>query len=147
MASVPRKTRVELNNAVFSLPDLVAKAEGYFEQEGLDVEAAEVRVLLPGDERKPRFDTPEGDGQIAGGPACGGEGVGLCECLENPLPGFMFVRPAGEGVAPGTIGVHRSAPTSNRSFCTWRSTAATSSAGAPAASTTPIAALHSSQSA
>ena len=33
-----RKTRVELNNAVFSLPDIVAKAEGYFEQEGLDVE-------------------------------------------------------------------------------------------------------------
>jgi NitT/TauT family transport system substrate-binding protein len=33
-----RKTRVELNNAVFSLPDLVARDEGYFEQEGLDVE-------------------------------------------------------------------------------------------------------------
>ena len=33
-----RKTRIELNNAVFSLPDIVARAEGYFEQEGLDVE-------------------------------------------------------------------------------------------------------------
>lgn len=33
-----KKTRVELNNAVFSLPDMVAKSEGYFEQEGLDVE-------------------------------------------------------------------------------------------------------------
>lgn len=31
VASTLRKTRVELNNAVFSLPDLVAKAEGYFE--------------------------------------------------------------------------------------------------------------------
>jgi NitT/TauT family transport system substrate-binding protein len=38
MAKELRKTRVELNNAVFSLPDIVAKAEGYFEQEGLDVE-------------------------------------------------------------------------------------------------------------
>jgi NitT/TauT family transport system substrate-binding protein len=33
-----KKTRIELNNAVFSLPDIVARAEGYFEQEGLDVE-------------------------------------------------------------------------------------------------------------
>ena len=33
-----KQTRVELNNAVFSLPDIVARAEGYFEQEGLDVE-------------------------------------------------------------------------------------------------------------
>src|SRR5262252_911443 len=38
MATQLKKTRVELNNAVFSLPDLVARAEGYFEQEGLDVE-------------------------------------------------------------------------------------------------------------
>ncbi|RPI45331.1 MAG: ABC transporter substrate-binding protein [Betaproteobacteria bacterium] len=38
MSKALRKTRVELNNAVFSLPDLVAKSEGYFEQEGLDVE-------------------------------------------------------------------------------------------------------------
>jgi NitT/TauT family transport system substrate-binding protein len=38
MSKPLRKTRVELNNAVFSLPDIVAKAEGYFEQEGLDVE-------------------------------------------------------------------------------------------------------------
>ena len=38
MPSALKKTRVELNNAVFSLPDIVAKAEGYFEQEGLDVE-------------------------------------------------------------------------------------------------------------
>jgi hypothetical protein len=29
-----KKTRIELNNAVFSLPDIVARAEGYFEQEG-----------------------------------------------------------------------------------------------------------------
>ena len=33
-----KQTKVELNNAVFSLPDLVAKEEGYFEAEGLDVE-------------------------------------------------------------------------------------------------------------
>jgi NitT/TauT family transport system substrate-binding protein len=32
------KTRIEVNNAVFSLPYHVAKAEGYFEQEGYDVE-------------------------------------------------------------------------------------------------------------
>jgi NitT/TauT family transport system substrate-binding protein len=38
MARVLKKTRVELNNAVFSLPDLVAQQEGYFEQEGLAVE-------------------------------------------------------------------------------------------------------------
>jgi NitT/TauT family transport system substrate-binding protein len=38
MSKPLRKTRVELNNAVFSLPDIVALAEGYFEQEGLDVE-------------------------------------------------------------------------------------------------------------
>lgn len=37
MARQLKTTRVELNNAVFSLPDIVAKAEGYFEQEGLDV--------------------------------------------------------------------------------------------------------------
>ena len=33
-----KKTRVELNNAVFSLPDYVARDEGYFEAHGLDVE-------------------------------------------------------------------------------------------------------------
>lgn len=38
MAIELKKTKVELNNAVFSLPDIVAKSEGYFEQEGLDVE-------------------------------------------------------------------------------------------------------------
>lgn len=38
MSTRLRKTRVELNNAVFSLPDIVAAAEGYFAQEGLDVE-------------------------------------------------------------------------------------------------------------
>ena len=38
MADALKKTRIELNNAVFSLPDIVAKSEGYFEQEGLDVE-------------------------------------------------------------------------------------------------------------
>ncbi len=38
MAKPLRKTRVELNNAVFSLPDIVAQREGYFAQEGLDVE-------------------------------------------------------------------------------------------------------------
>ena len=32
------KTRIEINNAVFSLPYHVAKEEGYFEQEGCDVE-------------------------------------------------------------------------------------------------------------
>jgi NitT/TauT family transport system substrate-binding protein len=38
MSKPLRKTRVELNNAVFSLPDLVAQSEGYFAQEGLEVE-------------------------------------------------------------------------------------------------------------
>lgn len=38
MSKPLKHTRVELNNAVFSLPDIVAKAEGYFEQEGVDVE-------------------------------------------------------------------------------------------------------------
>ena len=38
MTAPLKKTRIELNNAVFSLPDIVAKEEGYFEQEGLDVE-------------------------------------------------------------------------------------------------------------
>jgi len=38
MGKALKRTRVELNNAVFSLPDLVAHAEGYFEQEGVDVE-------------------------------------------------------------------------------------------------------------
>jgi len=38
MSTTLRKTRIELNNAVFSLPDIVAAAEGYFEQEGLEVE-------------------------------------------------------------------------------------------------------------
>ncbi|HKA43892.1 MAG TPA: hypothetical protein VKF40_18060 [Burkholderiales bacterium] len=38
MANALKKTRVELNNAVFSLPDLVAKSDGYFVEEGLDVE-------------------------------------------------------------------------------------------------------------
>ena len=33
-----RKTRIEVNNAVFSLPYHVAKEEGYFAQEGYDVE-------------------------------------------------------------------------------------------------------------
>ncbi|MGI9423899.1 MAG: ABC transporter substrate-binding protein [Hyphomicrobiaceae bacterium] len=33
-----RKTKVELNNAVFSLPDIVAKEHGFFAEEGLDVE-------------------------------------------------------------------------------------------------------------
>lgn len=33
-----KSTKVELNNAVFSLPDIVAKKEGYFEAEGIDVE-------------------------------------------------------------------------------------------------------------
>ena len=46
MATALKSTRVELNNAVFSLPDIVAKAEGYFEQEGIDVE-----LVLPA-ERK-----------------------------------------------------------------------------------------------
>ncbi|MBM3343365.1 MAG: ABC transporter substrate-binding protein [Betaproteobacteria bacterium] len=38
MAKTLKHTRVELNNAVFSLPDIVAKAEGYFADEGVDVE-------------------------------------------------------------------------------------------------------------
>jgi len=46
MATALKTTRVELNNAVFSLPDLVAKAEGYFEQEGIDVE-----LVLPAQRR------------------------------------------------------------------------------------------------
>ena len=38
MSRALRKTRIELNNAVFSLPDIVAKACGYFEQEGIEAE-------------------------------------------------------------------------------------------------------------
>ena len=38
MSGILKHTRIELNNAVFSLPDIVAKAEGYFEEEGVDVE-------------------------------------------------------------------------------------------------------------
>jgi NitT/TauT family transport system substrate-binding protein len=38
MPKTLKHTRVELNNAVFSLPDIVAKAEGYFADEGVDVE-------------------------------------------------------------------------------------------------------------
>jgi NitT/TauT family transport system substrate-binding protein len=38
MPKTLKHTRIELNNAVFSLPDIVAKAEGYFEDEGVDVE-------------------------------------------------------------------------------------------------------------
>jgi len=38
MVKALKKTRIELNNAVFSLPDIVAKARGFFEQEGIDVE-------------------------------------------------------------------------------------------------------------
>jgi len=38
MSTPLKHTRIELNNAVFSLPDLVAKAEGYFVDEGVDVE-------------------------------------------------------------------------------------------------------------
>ena len=38
MSKTLKQTRIELNNAVFSLPDIVAKAEGYFEDEGADVE-------------------------------------------------------------------------------------------------------------
>ena len=34
----PRKTRIEVSNAVFSLPYHVAKEEGYFAEEGWDVE-------------------------------------------------------------------------------------------------------------
>ncbi len=41
-----RHAKVELNNAIFSLPDYVARDEGFFEQEGLDVE-----LILP-DKRK-----------------------------------------------------------------------------------------------
>jgi NitT/TauT family transport system substrate-binding protein len=33
-----KKTRIEVNNAVFSLPYHVAKEEGYFTEEGCDVE-------------------------------------------------------------------------------------------------------------
>lgn len=33
-----KKTRVEVNNAVFSLPYHVAKEEGYFSDEGHDVD-------------------------------------------------------------------------------------------------------------
>ena len=38
MTAPLKKTRIELNNAVFSLPDIVAKKEGYFIDEGVDVE-------------------------------------------------------------------------------------------------------------
>ena len=36
-----KKTRVELNNAIFSLPDYVARDESYFEEEGLAVDLVE----------------------------------------------------------------------------------------------------------
>ena len=38
MSTPLKHTRIELNNAVFSLPDIVAKQEGYFIDEGVDVE-------------------------------------------------------------------------------------------------------------
>jgi NitT/TauT family transport system substrate-binding protein len=47
MGKALKRTRIELNNAVFSLPDIVAKAEGYFEQEGVDVE-----LVLPESRRQ-----------------------------------------------------------------------------------------------
>ena len=52
MAQALKKTRIELNNAVFSLPDIVAKAHGYFEQEGIDVE-----LVLPA-QRKAMLASP-----------------------------------------------------------------------------------------
>jgi NitT/TauT family transport system substrate-binding protein len=38
MTKALKPTRIELNNAVFSLPDIVAAACGYFEAEGIDAE-------------------------------------------------------------------------------------------------------------
>lgn len=38
MSKTLKKIRIEQSNAVFSLPDIVAKAEGYFEEQGVDVE-------------------------------------------------------------------------------------------------------------
>ena len=60
MAKPLKKTRVELNNAVFSLPDIVAQAEGYFEQEGLDVELVlpEKRKAMLAQRERARASTP-----------------------------------------------------------------------------------------
>ena len=52
MTAPLKKTRIELNNAVFSLPDIVAKKEGYFIDEGVDVE-----LVLP-EKRKAMIAAP-----------------------------------------------------------------------------------------
>ena len=51
MTAPLKQTRIELNNAVFSLPDIVAKAEGYFLDEGVDVEPPSTEDDAPPAER------------------------------------------------------------------------------------------------
>ena len=79
--------------------------------------------------------------QRSAGPRCSGR--------TSPRAGRCSpARPAAAGTrGRSTTGVQRSAPTSNRSFWTWVSTATTSSSSPPAAMATPICALASSTSA
>ena len=51
-----KKTRIEVNNAVFSLPYHVAKEEGYFAAEGYDVELVPAGSGRDRDKEVPDYD-------------------------------------------------------------------------------------------